>query len=265
MITRTKDLPKVLPPIHPNVGVEAEFRKKLRAKIDQMHKSVMFWIAQAYKANAPEIAQDELPAATLRRVIRELARRWQSEFNDMAPKLAEYYAQSANLRTAKALERILRDGGILIDLKLTREVRDILRAAITENVGLIKSIPQQYFTQIEGHVMRSVQKGGDLATLTKTLQQQYGVTRRRAAFIARDQNNKATAVITRARQLELGIEQAIWSHSGGGKEPRPTHVANSGKKYDVKKGWYDPHEKKYIHPGELINCRCVSRSVVPGL
>ena len=76
----------------------------------------------------------------------------------------------------------------------------------------------------------------------------------------------ATASMTRARQTELGITEAIWMHSGGGKHPRPSHLAagKSKTKYDVKVGWYDPDVGKNIFPGELPNCRCVSRAVVKG-
>ena len=66
-----------------------------------------------------------------------------------------------------------------------------------------------------------------------------------AVIIARDQNNKATASMTRARQNELGITEAIWVHSGAGKHPRPTHVAMNGAKYDVKKGMWDPAVKRW--------------------
>jgi hypothetical protein len=38
-----------------------------------------------------------------------------------------------------------------------------------------------------------------------------------------------------------------------------------GKKYDVEKGMYDPAVGKFVFPGELPNCRCLSRSVIPGL
>jgi uncharacterized protein with gpF-like domain len=64
------------------------------------------------------------------------------------------------------------------------------------------------------------------------------------------------------RQKELGITKAIWVHSGGGKHPRPEHVAFSGKEYDVEKGAY--LEGKWTWPGFEINCRCTSRSVIPG-
>ena len=73
--------------------------------------------------------------------------------------------------------------------------------------------------------MRGIQTGRDLGQISRDLQDTFGVTRRRAAFIALDQNNKATASMTRARQTELGIKKAIWLHSHGGKKPRPTHTS----------------------------------------
>jgi uncharacterized protein with gpF-like domain len=100
--------------------------------------------------------------------------------------------------------------------------------------------------------------------LAKELQEHYGVTKRRAAFISLDQNNKASSAFNRVRQLEVGITRAIWMHSHAGKKPRPSHVKNDGKPYDVNRGWFDPHEQKWIFPGELPRCRCTSRSIVKG-
>jgi uncharacterized protein with gpF-like domain len=37
----------------------------------------------------------------------------------------------------------------------------------------------------------------------------------------------------------------------------------NGKIYEVDKGMYDPDVKAFIFPGQLINCRCQSRSVLP--
>lgn len=271
MIASAVKLPKVLPPIHANAGAEAMYRKRLRKLIREMAGSVRYWVEAAYKANEPEIAADELPATALRRAVRRLARRWQKEFDEAAPRLAEHFAKSANRRTAASLEKILRDGGLSVEFRMTRAARDVMSASIAEQVALIRSIPQRYFAEVEGHVMRSVQAGRDLAPLSRKLADAYGVTRRRAALIARDQNNKATAAMVRVRQQELGVKEAVWVHSGGGKEPRPTHLAAGVRRqrYDVTKGWFDPdaHGKgkgDWVFPGELINCRCVARAVVPG-
>lgn len=257
---------RILPPVRPNAGTEAKYRRKLQALIEEMHASVLYWVKAAYKANEPVIAQDELPTAVLQRVIKKLTRRWEKRFDVASKELAAYFAQAANKRSAQQLQQILKEGGFSVSFKMTRAARDVLNASIAEQVELIRSIPSKYFTDIQGSVMRSVQTGRDLGTLTKELQNNYGVTYRRAALIARDQNNKATATITRVRQKELGLNKAVWVHSGGGKTPRPSHLAAGKRKqeYDINEGWFDPDEGKYIFPGELINCRCVPRAVIAG-
>lgn len=234
-----------------------------------MHRSIIYWVSVAYRKNEPYVAgmaADELPARALAATLRRLQRFWSKKFNDMAQQMATYFAQSVTKRSDGALQSILRRGGMSVRFQMTRPVSDVLQATVQENVGLIKSIPAQHLQKVQGAVMRSVQTGRDLATLTEELQDQFGVTRRRAELIARDQNNKATGAIQRVRQIELGITEAIWVHSGGGRHPRPSHVkAGRDKvKYNVAEGWFDPHEKRYVLPGELINCRCVSRPVVTG-
>lgn len=274
-----------LPPVHPNAGTEALYRRQLKKLVQMMAESVLYWLSASYKANEPKIAQDELPAEELRRTVRRLARRWQRNFDKAAPKLADYFTQAANKRSTSQLQRILREGGFTVNPQLTPEVRDVMRASIAEQVSLIKSIPRQYFTDVEGIVMRGVQNGRDLKAITDEIGNKVDLarigkgrkpgesdkslaarTQRRAAFIARDQTNKMTATITRVRQQQAGVTEAVWVHSGGGKEPRPTHLAASkrGQRYDIREGWHDPAVDKKIFPGELPNCRCVSRPVIPG-
>lgn len=210
------------------------------------------------------LALDEIPAGALRDALRRLARRWTRTIEQAAGKLAKWFAESVADRSDAVLKKALKDSGFAVEFKLTRAQRDVLRATIESNVALIRSIPQQYFTEIEGLVMRSVQSGGDLKTLSGELRERYDVTKKRAAFISRDQNSKANSALTRVRRLELGLKEAIWLHSAGGKVPRPHHVKMSGQKFDIAKGMWDPVEKDWIQPGTLINCRCVSRPVIPG-
>ena len=261
--------PRLLRGVRPAAALEAEYRRRLLALVRQMQASVLREVTSAYRRRPPEVADmagDESPAAALRAAIRRLARRWLKRFDEGAPRLAAWFAKSAAQRSDAALRKILKDAGFSVEFKMTAAQNDVMQAAIAENVALIKSIPQQVLGQVEGLVMRSVQVGRDLGGLTKDLKKQFGVSDRRAALIARDQNNKATAVLTRVRQVEAGITQAIWCHSAGGKTPRPSHV-KAGRdrvQYDVTKGWFDPDLGKYIWPGTEINCRCFSRPVVKG-
>ena len=254
-----------LRPLHPNAGTAAMYQKRLDKLIDDMNASVTYWIETRYRNNEPVLlAMDDLPVNELKRTIKELAKRWLKNFEEAAPKLADWFSLDVMERTDASLRAILRQGGFSVRFKMTRAMRETFNATRAQNVALIKSIPEQYLKNVEGAVMRSVQAGRDMGPLAKELQKNYGVTKKRAALIARTQNNLASGAMNRTRQIELGVTKAKWRHSGGGKEPRPTHVANNGKLYDVKKGWFDPHEKKWIFPGQLINCRCVSISVIPG-
>lgn len=256
----------ILPAVHPNQGLQALYRQKIERLLDAMRKSIDYWVAAAYNNNEPEvakIAQDESPAAAMREVMKRLTAYWQKRFNKAAPDLAKYFATAVDKRVSSVLKTILKDAGFAVSFKLSREANDVLQATMWEQVGLIKSIPQQYLADVEGLVMRSVATGRDLATLNNELLKRYQITKRRAALIARDQNNKATAVITRVRQDSLGITDAIWLHSHGGKTPRPEHLAFSGKRYKIATGAF--LEGKWTWPGVEINCRCVSKSVIPGI
>lgn len=256
----------ILRPIHPNAGIAAHYQRRLDALIQAMAKSVEFWLTATYRQNEPRIAQDETPADALRRSMRELSKRWLKRFDDMAGKMAVHFAQSVEARSTGAMKKILKDGGWTVQFQITPAMRDVMDATVHQNVALIKSIPAQYLEQVEGIVMRGVQNGRDLGIVSEELQKRLGVTRRRAALISRDQNNKATAAFNKVRQTELGLTEAIWVHSGGGHEARPSHQKAGREKvrYSIKDGWYDPHEGRNIQPGELINCKCIGRPVIKG-
>jgi Phage Mu protein F like protein len=254
-----------LAPIHPNLGIEAAYRKRLDALLDEMQASLVYWLKAGYRSNEPEMmAEDISPAAAMRGIFRRLARRWQRHFDTLAPELAAYFATAVKDRSDFALKVALKKGGMTVEFKLSPAMNDVLQATIGQNVALIKSISSEHLSAVEGAVMRSVQAGRDLGPLAKELETRYGVTKRRAALIARSQNNLATASVTRVRQLELGITEAIWVHSAGGKHPRESHIkaGRDKMKYDVSKGALIDGE--YIFPGQLLGCRCVSKSFIPG-
>jgi uncharacterized protein with gpF-like domain len=259
MPTKAPSDPVVVEAVRPNLGIQAAYARQLQRLIEEMGRSVVYHVKAAYRANEPKMAQDATPAAELQVAIDQLTKQWQKKFDAAAPKLAKWFLLKNSQRSQSALKQILRDAGMTVEFKMTPLVRDVMRASVEENVQLIKSIPQKYLNEVQGHVMRSVTTGRDLGQLTKDLQKQFGVTYKRAAFIARDQNNKATSAIQRARQVDLGLNK-------GGKEPRPTHVANHGKQFDIVEGWFDPDPRvrKRIMPGELINCKCVWKPVIPG-
>jgi uncharacterized protein with gpF-like domain len=207
------------------------------------------------------LAVDAVASAEWSNRMKDVGQRWTERFDEWAPKLAEVYAASMLKAHDTAFKNALKESGWAVEFKMTKAMRDVMNASIAEQVNLIKSIPEQYLRKVDGIVMRSYASGRDLQTMTKELQAVYPITKKRAALIARDQSNKLNAVIARTRSLELGIEEATWLHSHGGKEPRPDHVAANGTKFKIAEGCKISGE--YIMPGELINCRCSMRVILP--
>ena len=267
MTTRRLTAPTAKPiklkPVRPNAGLTAWYQAKLDAMIDIMQRNVTRAVMASYRANPPEVAMDESPAAQLEETMAGLSREWSQKFAAFAAEIGGSFGKKATAFADRSLKASLKDAGFTVDFTMTREANDVMRATIAEQVGLIRSIPQESLTQVQGMVMRSVQTGRDMGTLSAELQQQFVVTKRRAAIIARDQNGKATASITRVRQQALGITQARWVHSTAGRHPRPEHVAFNGKLYDITKGaWL---ENRWTWPGMEINCRCISAPIIPGI
>jgi SPP1 gp7 family putative phage head morphogenesis protein len=255
---------KTLRPVIANVGIEAEYRKRLKRMIADMQASIVYWLSAKYKANEPLIAQDDwkTPSNALQDAMDDLARQWQSNFDVGAEKLAEWFANKTKSYADGSLQRILKDAGFSVDFKMTPTMQDAFEAVIHENVGLIKSIASQHLQDVQGLVMRSVQQGRNLGELSDELIKRYGVTKRRAALIAKQENNKATMVINRVRQLEIGVKEGVWRHSRAGVHPRASHIAASGKVFDIDKGM--KIDGDYIMPGELFHCRCTWTAIIPG-
>lgn len=262
------DNPKILRAVRPNQGVRFRYQRQMMALIDEMHASALYWLEAQYKKTPPTLAMDAVPSKSMQATFRKLAKQWRDRFDEMAPKIAEAYLQGSFKATDSAMRAALREAGISVKFKMTAAMRDAFNASLDENVGLIRSIPARYLEQVEGIVSRSYASGRDLATMVKDLKALYPKAANRAVLIARDQSNKANSVVENARRLQLGITEAIWMHSGGGKHPRPEHVKASGRVYKICEGCPIKNRKgvlEYIQPGQEINCRCVSRSVLPGI
>jgi len=263
------DSVKKLRAIRPNVGLRLKYRRSLMALIDEMDASVLYWIGAEYRASPPALAMDATPSQRMLAKFRALAKKWQRKFDEAAPRIADAYVKGNYYATSSAMKSALRDAGISIKFKLDRAMKDALNASVAENVALIKSIPQRYLAQTEGIVTRAYASGRDLETMVKEIRKLYPKAAGSAELIAQDQSNKLNSTVENARRLELGIQKAIWMHSGGGKHPRKEHQKASGRVYNIREGCLIKDERtgqlEYIQPGQKIRCRCVSRSVLPGV
>lgn len=254
--------PTTLPPIHPNLGIERWYKRQLMQIINEIQAEVKADIQSNYKSQANMVAMDGF-SDWLGHSMDYLLGKWTNKLNALSDQVAELFVTKSVHNYDNQLKKHLRKAGFTVRLQMSPYTEEMLKAAMGENVGLIKSIGVQYLGKVEQAVWASVKGGFDLGTLSKELQHSYGVTKNRADLIARDQGAKANAVIEQARRKELGITKAIWKKSTGGKTHRADHEKADGTVFDVDKGCLI--SGKYILPSEEINCKCYSLSVIDGI
>lgn len=242
----------------PSSAIKAQYQKALLGMVEEMRDSVVYWLGVRYAARENEIvAADASPTAELEKELDALFRQWEKRFAVFADARARWFARRANNSTTMQLAGALKEAGLTVKFANSRRVSGILRAVVAENASLIKSIPQQYLSEVEGIVMRGVQNGRDMAFVTDELQARYKVTRNRAVTIARDQVNKATEAVSTARCQDIGITHGIWMHRSGSRHPRSTHAGvMNGKRFLLSEGLYDPAVGRKVKTGELVSCRC---------
>lgn len=132
---------------------------------------------------------------------------------------------------------------------------------IRENVGLIKTIPEETLDRMQKIVYDGFTHGKTTKQMVKEIQQAYGVSRRRAELIARDQTAKLNGRIQQAQQMDAGITEYIWYSCMDGRV-RNRHRELHGKRFR----WDDPpvvdeRTGRRCHPGQDYQCRCIARPV----
>lgn len=246
-------------PLNYNASVEARYRAALGRLIAPMQRETLEAMRKLEGQFSGDAADASL-ASQARILTNALRAKFQAAFNRQAQTLADRFARETEAASRGSLHASLKElsGGISLKTSvLPPSVRDAVKAGITENVNLIRSIPEQYFQKLQGSVMRNIQRGDGTAGILRTVEHLGVVTESRAALIARDQTSKATTALNAARMRSLNVRKFEWLHSGGGKEPRKLHEEMSGNAYDLDDPpVIDDKTGERGLPGQLINCRC---------
>lgn len=172
--------------------------------------------------------------------------------------LAALVAQRVEKYNKEQFHRLLRRAYGVDVFKAEPGLARVLRPWEAENIGLIKSIPEQYLDTLHGRVVAAVRKGTSLREMTRQIRDTYHLPRNRAELIARDQIGKLNGDLTRYRQTNIGVEEYDW-HGVMDEREREEHVAREGKRFR----WDTPPPDG--HPGHAIRCRCWGSPVLPAL
>lgn len=154
------------------------------------------------------------------------------------------------------------------------KVRNEIKMWVSENVRLIKTIPEQMLTKVEEIVYTAIRTGLSYKELSKQLIDSFSIPKKRAVIIARDQINKLSGNLTRARNLELGIAEYKWLTSRDDRV-RHSHEVMEGmicswknvdvyKTTDASKKWLQRSSigGTINHPSRDVLCRCTSIPII---
>lgn len=243
------------------------YRRELQKMITEMTKAYRRELESVFKQYGPaDTAMDASLPAQARIILAALQRRFAKLFRDRAPVIADNILNQVDKASATSLHQSLKElsGGLSLKTKtMPPSLAEAMKAAVYENVSLIKSIPQQYHTQIEGDVMRSMQPGANgLQDVYESLRKYEGVTDRRARFIAYDQVRKATSALNLERSKAAGIKKGEWIHSKGSFEPRKKHLHADGMIFDLDNPPAVGDKGQRVMPGTEPGCRCTFRPIV---
>lgn len=107
-------------------------------------------------------------------------------------------------------------------------LKNQLELFANQNSQLIKNMTVNEIERVSGAVQRGLQEGSSYESIAETIEKSFGITRRHAKLIARDQTTKLNGSLTKLRQQELGITEYRWQTSGD-ERVRQDHRVLDGK------------------------------------
>lgn len=252
--------------LRPAASIWEDFGEAVATEIRAMARATLKEMRAAFSETTFHgAAQDASPVSQARIRLSQLSDTWQKRFNELAKKavarMIHRIEKNAQVTLATSLQEVAKH--IEIDTRQSdARLQEIISASTQEAAQLIKRIPEQYLTAVQGAVMRSITTGNGMADLVPFLEEKYQGDIKWARHVAMDQTRKAYASISQHKLRKLGCESYIWVHSGGSRYPRKDHEEMDGNQYR----WDDPpiideRTGERGTPGQAIFCRCIAKPV----
>lgn len=126
----------------------------------------------------------------------------------------------------------------------------------------IKGFSLEQISAIRAKVRDNLSEGGRIDKLTRVLEADFGIAKRRARSIAENETAALVSEFRRQRYLDVGATQYVWETSQD-ERVRADHRALNGRTF----AWASPPIVDQAtgfrgHPGDAANCRCVARPVI---
>lgn len=240
--------------IAPSKSLEVQYTRALRKIVRKLQNQVMSQVLPALGQFEAEYTRDS-PAliSYLNGLVDDLAQQPVIAEATQA-RIAARMARNAESFNRRLFVKEVREaiGVNLSDIIKAELVETQVEAAVSENIDLIKSIPEKYHERLKTTIQKGIDKGDDFFSLRKSILQLGHSTEARARFIARDQIAKLNAAITQQRQTRLGITGYFW-RTAMDERVRDSHAEKEGERFE----WDNPPADTG-HPGQDFQCRCIA-------
>jgi SPP1 gp7 family putative phage head morphogenesis protein len=145
-----------------------------------------------------------------------------------------------------------------------------------QNNQLIANMTEQELERVSGYVQRAIQDGSSFESVVINIEKSFGITRRHAKLIARDQTSKLNGSLTKLRQQEVGIKTYRWQTSED-ERVRATHRPLNGKicRWDDPTVYLNEETGKWenrskiggtnVSPSVDVQCRCIPIPIIEGI
>lgn len=249
-----KRLPRQLPPN----GIVLEYYKAIRGYLDRAREMVdrrvvprlAEWVAEAQASREAFDSAARLDRDDANRVIDGISKDYfdQLQADELERRARAFGERTTDFQRAQYSKQVRAAFGVDV-FRGEPRVGARVGEFVSENVALIKSIPNQYFDQVEAVVTRGVRQGTRHEELAKEIAERFEVSKSRAALVARDQVLTAYADVNRIRQEAMGVKRFTWKSVGDGRV-RPEHEERDGQTFS----WDDLPDGE--GPGDAVLCRC---------
>ena len=262
-------------PIKTQKGLEAQYRKELNKLVRALQEEVRVNIMPLLKSQQKEFIADSIyetvisAIAAIKNKFTKVPVVFAPIVNNMIKKIDtnNHNRTTANINTAIGVD--------LSSIIQSANLQGILEAENAKNISLIKSIPDEFFKDIETTVLNGMTEGKRFETIAKEISgikdisSVFGKLEKRAKLIARNEVGNINATLTKKRQEALGISMYEWQ-TASDERVRESHTVLNGKmcRWDDNTVYSDDNGKTWKkkssiggelkHPGMAINCRCTS-------
>ncbi len=174
--------------------------------------------------------------------------------------------QKALWKVDRSVSKTLKN--ITVLPQMSAERRHKIAAEWQDNMKLwIVDFTEHEIKKLRKEVREHVFKGGRYEELRGMIKSSYGVSERKARFLARQETSLLMTKFKETRYTEAGVNEYVWGCvAGSPNHPvRPSHKVLEGKTFK----WSEPpvttppgEPERRNNPGQDYNCRCFAKPVV---